>query len=435
MKPCYLLAGVLLLILLAISSTASVPETATATKNISSVADLVSFVEEAVVYAQRVGKDEALKTFADPNGSFIRGESYIWAYDFSGVSLAHPIHPEFVGENRLSATDSQGFQMNLAMRDAALNGSGFVTYQYASPVTGIIGTKVSYVKRVDDTWWLGSGIYGENITIPDTVPSKVRETIQEIVDAAITYAGDVGKEQAIATFNDPAGEFTTNGSYVFAFDMNGTTLAMPFHPDKVGVNETNLTDRNGVSIGREKIRVAREGGGFWYYVFNNPDAGNQPELKVSYIRPVDEDWVVGTGMYLSGVKAEFPAEDRDALVAIVKKAVLFVKEKGKDEAIREFNKPNGSFSDPKMFIFAFDKNGTLLANPYLPGLVGHDRTDDQDPYGAYPPRQLITNAENGGGFAYFFFADPAAGYAIRLKLGYTELADDLVVGAGIFAEK
>ncbi|MFH0968838.1 MAG: cache domain-containing protein [Methanobacteriota archaeon] len=71
--------------------------------------------------------------------------------------------------------------------------------------------------------------------------------------------------------------------------------------------------------------------------------------------------------------------------------------------------------------------------PYLPGLVGMDRMNDQDPYGKYQVRQLIANAENGGGFTYYFFADPGSDYAIRLKLGYSELADDdLIVGAGIF---
>jgi signal transduction histidine kinase len=196
-----------------------------------------------------------------------------------------------------------------------------------------------------------------------------------------------------------------------------------------------MTDRNGVSIGREKLRIARNGGGFWYYVYDNPDAGSRPDFKVSYFMPAGDDWMIGSGMYLPEVNAGFTDSDRDALVAKVKEAVAFVKEHGRGEAVREFNDPNGTFSDPMMYIFAFDYNGTLLANPFLPGIVGVNRMTDQDPYGSNPPGQMIANAENGGGFAYYFFADPADGYKTTLKLAYTEPADGIVVGSGIFIEK
>lgn len=249
------------------------------------------------------------------------------------------------------------------------------------------------------------------------------------------YTQDVGKEEALTTFNNQSGKFTTNGSYIFAFDINGTTLAMPFFPDKIGTNEGNLSDINGVSIGGEKLIVAGEGGGFWYYVFNNPDAGGKPELKVSYIRPVNETWVLGTGAYLSDMQVNFSSVNRENLVTKVHKAAELVQNEGREDAINEFNNPNSTFSDPGMFIFAFDRNGTLLANPYLPGIVGVNRLNDQDPYGKLPVRQLIANAENGGGFTYYFFADPDSDYAIRLKLAYTELAgEDLIVGAGIYSD-
>ena len=90
------------------ASSEQIPED---TPNISSASDLVSFVEDAVVYARREGKDTALETFHDPDGQFTRGEAYIWAYDFDGINLAHPIHPEFRGQNKLLLTDPDGFAM------------------------------------------------------------------------------------------------------------------------------------------------------------------------------------------------------------------------------------------------------------------------------------------------------------------------------------
>ncbi|MDQ1283509.1 MAG: hypothetical protein QG666_1301, partial [Euryarchaeota archaeon] len=41
----------------------------------------------------------------------------------------------------------------------AMNGSGYYEYRWNNPITNQSEHKVSYVSKVDDTWWLGSGIY------------------------------------------------------------------------------------------------------------------------------------------------------------------------------------------------------------------------------------------------------------------------------------
>jgi len=395
--------------------------------------ELVTFVSNAFVYTQRVGKAAALKEFADRNGSFVLGDVYVWAYDFDGINLAHPFHPEFLGQNKLSLADTEGVRMIEAMRDTARNGSGFVTYAYENPVTGKTAQKLAYVKRVDDTWWLASGIYTPDASIPGQSPDMVRQILAAKVDHAVRFARDSGRETALASFNNVSSPFAANGTYIFAFDMDGTTLAMPYQQAKIGKNERNLTDANGIAIGERKIRLARDGGGYFYYVYTNPASG-KPEFKVSYVQPVDSRWVAGAGTYLPAVSAEFPKDQRDRLVARVGEAAAYVQANGRNAALSEFNNPNGSFSKADMFIFAFDRNGTLLANPFLPGIVGVNRLSDRDPYGEYPVPYIIENAENGGGFLYYFFADPAADYRVRLKLGYSQMAgDDLIVGAGIFS--
>jgi polar amino acid transport system substrate-binding protein len=194
-------------------------------------------------------------------------------------------------------------------------------------------------------------------------------------------------------------------------------------------------DVNGVAIGETKLRIAKNGGGYFYYVFANPVSG-KPEFKISYVEPVDSTWAVGSGTYLADLPTGFSQERRDLLVTRVNEAAAYVQKHGRENAIAEFNNPNSTFEDPAMFVFAFDRNGTLLANPYLPGLVGHNRLADRDPYGEYPVPQILAGAESGGGFTYWFFANPADDYGVGLKLGYAELAgDDLIVGAGIFPEQ
>ena len=70
------------------------------------------------------------------------------------------------------------------------------------------------------------------------------------------------------------------------------------------------------------------------------------------------------------------------------------------------------------------------------GLIGSNLLSDRERYGSYPVQGFIEHAMGGGGFTYYFFADPSANYTPRLKLGYTELAgEDLIAGAGIFPDE
>jgi signal transduction histidine kinase len=122
--------------------------------------ELVAFVKEAVAYARQAGKEKSLVEFSRRNGSFFRGELYIYAYDQDGTTLAHPVNPEKIGVNRLNEKDAKGNLFIRNLRQAAINGSGFTTYTYINPAgNNTVEKKLGYVMSVDDTWWLGSGIY------------------------------------------------------------------------------------------------------------------------------------------------------------------------------------------------------------------------------------------------------------------------------------
>jgi len=152
-------------------SETTVPETPTVQPTVTpshSVDEMVAFVQDAVAFANEQGKEAALEVFSDPNGSFTRGDLYIYAYDFNGTTLAHPFNPEKIGVNRLNETDVSGNLYIKDLRDVAENGSGFVYFYYIDPAQNMtVQPKLGYVERVDETWWLGSGIYG--VEAPATV--------------------------------------------------------------------------------------------------------------------------------------------------------------------------------------------------------------------------------------------------------------------------
>ncbi|MDD4126443.1 MAG: cache domain-containing protein [Methanomicrobium sp.] len=121
---------------------------------------LTAFVDSAVAYAKANGKEAALAEFSNPDGSFVKGELYIYAYDFNGTTIAHPFNPEKISVNRLNETDAHGNLFIKELRDMALNGSGFVSFYYINPAHNrTVESKLGYVEKVDDEWWLGSGIY------------------------------------------------------------------------------------------------------------------------------------------------------------------------------------------------------------------------------------------------------------------------------------
>jgi cytochrome c len=164
------LAGVLILALLfSAGCTQSSPapvQTGIATTGIPGVTqtatkeEMVAFVQEAVAYAKENEKEKALAEFSNRNGSFFRGVLYIYAYDYNGTTIAHPVNPEKIGVNRLEEKDADGKYFIRELMDATTDGTGFVTYTYINPAQNRrVEKKLGYVMQVDDDWWLGSGIY------------------------------------------------------------------------------------------------------------------------------------------------------------------------------------------------------------------------------------------------------------------------------------
>jgi hypothetical protein len=125
----------------------------------SNESELASFVELAALHAKDVGKYEAIKDFMDRNGSWVKGDIYIFAHDFNGTSLCLPFMPGEVGTDRSNIQNDKGVYINRDMRAIAMNGSGFYEYDWQNPLTNQSEPKVSYVMKVDDTWYLGAGIY------------------------------------------------------------------------------------------------------------------------------------------------------------------------------------------------------------------------------------------------------------------------------------
>ena len=121
--------------------------------------ELKTFVEEAHSHALVTSRENAVRDFMDLNGIWVRGDVYIFAHDFNGTTLCLPYQPAEVGTDRTDIRNDQGVYINRDMSAIALNGSGFYEYEWKNPISNQSENKVSYVTKVDNTWWLGAGIY------------------------------------------------------------------------------------------------------------------------------------------------------------------------------------------------------------------------------------------------------------------------------------
>jgi len=266
---------------------------------------LVAFVERAYEYAQVHGKEAALREFNNPSGRFSEGELYIFAYDTKGMTLSLPYQPDLIGRNRLNTTDANGTAFIRDLVSAAHSGGGFVRYLYLDPAdNNKIKPKLSYAMMVDQDWFIGAGIYEAQAESPFVMVGAdpiLREDLTAFVGEAITYAGKNGKDAALREFNNVNGSFVRGNLYIYAFDYNGTTLALPHQPRLIGTDLSGLQDPFGVNYTRVEISLAQHGGGFIFYHYPNPTRNMTLEAKMSYVRKVDEAWWLGAGVYLRDI--------------------------------------------------------------------------------------------------------------------------------------
>lgn len=282
-----------------------------------------------------------------------------------------------------------------------------------------------------------SALAEESMDIANASPgaSYNEAKLVSFVESAVAYAQENGKDMALKEFSDKTGSFVNGELYIYAYDFNGTNIAHPFKSDWIGRDKMNESDSNGVHYIRNLINVAKKGNGFTYFIFPNPSHDNRDELKLGYVMKVDDNWWLGSGLYLSNISASFDQEEKDELVAYVNEALKFTKENGKEMALEVFNDPEGNFTGEGRYIFAYDYEGQTLALPYQPELIGENRIDAQDTNGVYFLQQAIDTVRMENGSDYCIYPDPSRNMTPALKLRYLMNVDDTwFLGSGIYAK-
>ncbi|MDD1724037.1 MAG: cache domain-containing protein [Methanospirillum sp.] len=122
--------------------------------------ELVSFVKDLQLIAQKSGKNAAISAFNDRAGQYADPKMSVFAYDYSGNLLADPMNLASIGTSQVSASDSQGMKYVQMMMNTAKTGEGFVEYTAPNLMEqNKVMKKLVYVVDVDGSWFVGSGVF------------------------------------------------------------------------------------------------------------------------------------------------------------------------------------------------------------------------------------------------------------------------------------
>jgi polar amino acid transport system substrate-binding protein len=269
--------------------------------NITEIDKLTAFLDEATAYVIDSSKEKALLQFNNRSGRFVRGDLYIYAYDFNGTNLAHPIRPDLVRHDQRGLVDINGVAMIKNELALAKDGGGLMYLVFQNPLhDDREELKLTCIKNVDSNLWLGSGIYLPNI--PASLGQQERDELVAFVEEAVRFANENGKELALQAFSDPKGNFSRGELYIFAYDYDGLTLAHPYQPELIGKSRINASDPNGIKINQQAVNAAKFGNGFFYYIYPDPFQNMTPVLKLGYVSDVDGTWYLGSGIYAKSDK-------------------------------------------------------------------------------------------------------------------------------------
>jgi polar amino acid transport system substrate-binding protein len=400
--------------------------------------EIKAFVDSAATYAQQAKKAAALAAFNDPKGPFVKGSVYVYALDYNGTTLALPFQRDLVGQDFSMLSDATGQKFVKTEISLAKNGGGFLLFQYPNPEhSNAIEPKLSYVRPVDDTYWIGAGTYISGNSVDDT-------RVKTFVEEAKAYTQKNGKDLALAAFNRQDGDFIKDDLYIFAYDYSGNVLAWPYRPDQIGMNRINETDLLGKEHIKEMVATAKRGNGTVLYFSINPLHNNATELKSSYVLDIDGTWFIGAGTYLApgtvtpapvSSSVPVPIRTSDELVKYVQEAKAYALRQGREMALYEFNNKNGQFTHGESYIFAYTSNGTTLALPYQTELIGTSRWNTTDPDGVRYIQEMARTAEGGSGFVQYRYPDPAENFSVKVKTSYVVDVDgSWFVGSGIYTK-
>ena len=138
---------------------------------------------------------------------------------------------------------------------------------------------------------------------------------------------------------------------------------------------------------------------------------------------------------LSSVQLVHASDDPAAAIAMVEKGAAFLQKNGKDALITAINSKSPEFVNDGIYLTMRAMDGTQLAHPMNPKLVGKNMVVLPDADGKLFRKDIIDGAKTKGkGWVDYRYNNPATGQ-IEKKSTYFSKSGDVILEAGIYKGK
>jgi cytochrome c len=139
-----------------------------------------------------------------------------------------------------------------------------------------------------------------------------------------------------------------------------------------------------------------------------------------------------TTLTFTGAFAAGSGETKDDAVAMVKKAVAFIKEQGPDKAYPVIDDKASQFHDRDLYVVVYQLDGKVLAHGSNQKFIGKDMSDAQDVDGKLYVKERVELAGKQASFWQDYkFVNPVT-KKVEPKEMYCEKLDNTAVCAGIY---
>ncbi len=119
--------------------------------------------------------------------------------------------------------------------------------------------------------------------------------------------------------------------------------------------------------------------------------------------------------------------------AMVEDAIAFHKANGKEKVIAEANNPKGRFVKDGIYVAIHALDGTMVAHPFNPKVIGMNLLDVPDPDGKFFRRDVMETAKTkpAGGWVDYKYKNPKTNKTEQ-KTSFVKKSGDLVFVCGIY---
>ena len=388
----------------------------------------VWFIEEAIRYYEREGREAAVDHYSSADS--VDGAWYAVIVDADDTFIAH-YNAEIIGESLVGPVgiDVNGYAFGEAMAAADETGR-WVSYIFLNPATGEQQLKHSWTVRHDGLIFV-SGWYEHsttaNVRPPPPTTDEPAAFTQHYVERAIEMYQREGRDKTFAYYS--SSESAVDRWYLFIIDNAIDELVLHPNPSLLGAKSAQRRDSRGYAYGAEMLKTTAEGQ--WVSYFYRTYDGDRPVEegdKHTWLK-LHDGLIFASGWYDNVVPLPTKEEDPVGYTQwFVQDAVDVYDVGGLDALLERYNDP--ASVDDAWYIFAIDLDGTMLVHATAPELRG------QSLYGAagvdlagnrFGP-ELMDVDEAGGWFTYYFY-NPDNGDC-EFKHSWAVRRGEVIIGSG-----